>query len=197
MSRIGNIFGSSTFTVNPINRSRNYTIEDVNAAIIDGDEVLVFEAINSGMISVNQTLTRDPYRNTLLHTAIFCRNIKIIKKLIECGADLKIKNKFGESCSDTLSKSGLGEAVQFISDINGGAVDDLKKEVKEKNVQIKVMEESLSKLENTNNRLVKEKQESEIEIGRLRKRKVELEETNGKLEETNRLLRQASKKPRN
>lgn len=190
MSRLGNFFNNnnSTFTVNPINRNtRNYSIEDLNTAIIDNDEKLVFSILESNTISINQTISRDPYRNTLLHTAIEMGNVKIIQKLIDMGADLKITNKKGESCADKLSKSHLGSVIQYISDRSIGKVQELEQEVIQKDSRIRNLEDSVVKLENSNKKLFKEKQEVEVEVVQLRKRKLELEESNT-------MLRQASKK---
>ena len=190
MSRLGNFFNNnnSTFTVNPINRStRNYSIEDLNTAIIDNDEKLVFNILESNTISINQTITRDPYRNTLLHTAIEMGNVKIIQKLIDMGADLRITNKKGESCADKLSKSHLGSIIQYISDRSNGKVQELEQEVIQKDSRIRNLEDSVIKLENSNKKLFKEKQDVEVEVVQLRKRKLELEESNT-------MLRQASKK---
>lgn len=190
MSRLGNFFNNnnSTFTVNPINRNtRNYSIEDLNSAIIDDDEKLVFNILESNTISINQTITRDPYRNTLLHTAIEMGNVKIIQKLIDMGADLRITNKKGESCADKLSKSHLGSIIQYISDRSIGKVQELEQEVIQKDSRIRNLEDSVIKLENSNKKLFKEKQDVEVEVVQLRKRKLELEESNT-------MLRQASKK---
>lgn len=190
MSRLGNFFNNnnSTFTVNQINRStRNYSIEDLNTAIIDNDEKLVFSILESNTISINQTISRDPYRNTLLHTAIEMGNVKIIQKLIDMGADLKITNKKGESCADKLSKSHLGSVIQYISDRSNGKVQELEQEVIQKDSRIRNLEDSVIKLENSNKKLFKEKQDVEVEVVQLRKRKLELEESNT-------MLRQASKK---
>jgi len=190
MSRLGNFFNNnnSTFTVNPINRStRNYSIEDLNSAIIEDDEKLVLSILDSNTISINQTITRDPYRNTLLHTAIEMGNVKIIQKLIDMGADLRITNKKGESCADKLSKSHLGSIIQYISDRSNGKVQELEQEVIQKDSRIRNLEDSVIKLENSNKKLFKEKQDVEVEVVQLRKRKLELEESNT-------MLRQASKK---
>ena len=192
MSRYSNIFGSSTttsYTV-PINRGRNLTIEDINSAIIENDEKLVMEALSNTDISINQTIVRDPYRNTLLHTAIEMGNVKIIQKLIDMGADLRIKNKKGESCADKLSKSHLGSIIQHIADKSVEQIRELTVEVNEKKRRIDVLEKSVEKLEEVNNRVVTEKQVVEVEVMQLRKRKIELEETNA-------MLRQATKKSKN
>jgi len=192
MSRYSNIFGSSTttsYTV-PINRGRNLTIEDINSAIIENDEKLVMEALSNTDISINQTIVRDPYRNTLLHTAIEMGNVKIIQKLIDMGADLRIKNKKGESCADKLSKSHLGSIIQHIADKSVEQIRELTVEVNEKKRRIDVLEKSVEKLEEVNNRVVTEKQVFEVEVMQLRKRKIELEETNA-------MLRQATKKSKN
>lgn len=188
MSRLGSFFNNnnSTFTVNPINRI-SHSIEDLNTAIIENDEKLVFNILETNTISINQTITRDPYRNTLLHTAIEMGNIKIIQKLIDMGADLRITNKKGESCADKLSKSHLGSVIQYISDRSIGKVQELEKEVVQKDSRIRNLEDSVVKLENSNKKLFKEKQEVEVEVVQLRKRKLELEESNT-------MLRQASKK---
>lgn len=191
MSRTTNIFsGSYTTTINSGNRYRNYSIEDLNTAIIENDENTVISVLNENTLSINQTISRDPYRNTLLHTAIIMGNIRIIQKLIDMGADLRIKNKKGESSADMLSKSHLGSVIEYISDRNTSRMEDLRKEVVEKQTRISNLENTVVKLENTNNRITKEKQELEVEVVNLRKRKVELEESNA-------VLRQASKKPRN
>jgi len=192
MSRLNNIFGSSTYTVNQVNRNtvnRNpsYSIEDLNNAIIDGDEKLVMSILDTNTISLNQTITRDPYRNTLLHTAIEMGNVIIIQKLIDLGADLRITNKKGESCADKLSKSHLGSVIQYISDRSVGKINELTQEVNMKNTKIKNLEETVVKLEDTNNKLYKQKQDQDVEIVQLKKRKIELEESNT-------MLRQASKK---
>ena len=192
MSRLNNIFGSSTYTVNQVNRNtvnRNpsYSIEDLNNAIIDGDEKLVMSILDTNTISLNQTITRDPYRNTLLHTAIEMGNVIIIQKLIDLGADLRITNKKGESCADKLSKSHLGSVIQYISDRSVGKINELTQEVHMKNTKIKNLEETVVKLEDTNNKLYKQKQDQDVEIVQLKKRKIELEESNT-------MLRQASKK---
>ena len=192
MSRLNNIFGSSTYTVNQVNRNtvnRNpsYSIEDLNNAIIDGDEKLVMSILDTNTISLNQTITRDPYRNTLLHTAIEMGNVIIIQKLIDLGADLRITNKKGESCADKLSKSHLGSVIQYISDRSIGKINELTQEVNMKNTKIKNLEETVVKLEDTNNKLYKQKQDQDVEIVQLKKRKIELEESNT-------MLRQASKK---
>jgi len=192
MSRYSNIFGSSTttsYTV-PINRGRNLTIEDINSAIIENDEKLVMEALSNTDISINQTIVRDPYRNTLLHTAIEMGNVKIIQKLIDISADLRIKNKKGESCADKLSKSHLGSIIQHIADKSVEQIRELTVEVNEKKRRIDVLEKSVEKLEEVNNRVVTEKQVFEVEVMQLRKRKIELEETNA-------MLRQATKKSKN
>lgn len=192
MSRYSNIFGNSTttsYTV-PINRGRNLTIEDINSAIIENDEKLVMEALSNTDISINQTIVRDPYRNTLLHTAIEMGNVKIIQKLIDMGADLRIKNKKGESCADKLSKSHLGSIIQHIADKSVEQIRELTVEVNEKKRRIDVLEKSVEKLEEVNNRVVTEKQVVEVEVMQLRKRKIELEETNA-------MLRQATKKSKN
>jgi len=192
MSRYSNIFGSSTttsYTV-PINRGRNLTIEDINSAIIENDEKLVMEALSNTDISINQTIVRDPYRNTLLHTAIEMGNVKIIQKLIDMGADLRIKNKKEESCADKLSKSHLGSIIQHIADKSVEQIRELTVEVNEKKRRIDVLEKSVEKLEEVNNRVVTEKQFVEVEVMQLRKRKIELEETNA-------MLRQATKKSKN
>lgn len=195
MSRYTNIFGSgsttTTFTTRQDqNKSRNISIEDLNMAIIENDEKTVIDALNSGNISINQTIIRDPYRNTLLHTAIEMGNVKIIQKLIDMGADLGIKNKKGESCADKLSKSNLGEIIQYISDKETEKITELKRNVIERDTRIRLLEDNVNKLETVNNRVVKEKQEIEHEVVQLRKRKVELEESNN-------MLRQATKKQKN
>jgi len=191
MSRYSGFFGSSTTTTtNPVLRVERYTIEDLYAAIIDNNEKLVMEILISGTISVNQTIDRDPYRNTLLHTAIDMGNVKIIQKLIDMGADLRIRNKKGESSADKLSKSHLGEVIQYIYDKDSGKVEELKKEIKEKDGRIRVLEENVTTLESSNKRIYSEKQNLEVEVIQLRKRKIELEDTNS-------MLRQATKKPKN
>ena len=191
MSRYSGFFGSSTTTTtNPVRRVERYTIEDLYAAIIDNNEKLVMEILISGTISVNQTIDRDPYRNTLLHTAIDMGNVKIIQKLIDMGADLRIRNKKGESSADKLSKSHLGEVIQYIYDKDSGKLEELKKEIKEKDGRIRVLEENVTTLESSNKRIYSEKQNLEVEVIQLRKRKIELEDTNS-------MLRQATKKPKN
>lgn len=189
MSRYTNTI--TTFTTRQDqNRLRNYSIEDLNMAIIENDEKTVIEVLSSETISINQTINRDPYRNTLLHTAIEMGNVKIIRKLIDLGADLSIKNKKGESCAERLSKSHLGEIVQYISDKETEKISELKRTVFEKDTRIRLLEDNVLKLENVNNRVVKEKQDFEQEVVQLRKRKAELEESNN-------VLRQATKKPKN
>jgi len=195
MSRYSGSITQTGFTVNQINRTnegryRNFTIEDLNNAIIENDEKTVIEVLNQGLFSINQTITRDPYRNTLLHTAIMMGNPGIIQKLIDLGADLRIKNKKGESSADLLSKSHLGDIIQYISDKNGEKVTTLTQEIKEKDVKIKNLEENMIRLEGKNNNLFQEKQNIEVEVIQLRKRKAELEESNS-------VLRQATKKSKN
>jgi len=201
MSRYSSIFSgignttstTSTTTFQPttfnVNKYRNCTIEDLNHAIIENDEKTVMEILNANVVSVNQ-ITRDPYKNTILHTAISCGNVKIIQKIIDMGADLRIKNKMGQTCADLLSKSHLGEVVQYLADKSTEQVKELMKEVKEKDGKIQVLHENVDKLEKNNNKLAKEKQDLEVEVGQLRKRKTELEESNS-------MLRQASKKAKN
>ena len=182
---------TTSYTPSQVNqRYTNYTIEDLNSAIIDNDEDLVMGILNGNTLSINQTIGRDPYRNTVLHTAIIMGNIKIIQKLIDMGADLKIKNKKGENCADLLSKSHLGSIVLYISEKDSQKVEELKKEVKEKETKIKNLEENVIKLEKTNNIIYEEKQKVDTEVKELRKRKVELEETNSR-------LIQATKKSKN
>ena len=161
--------------------SINLTIEDINQAIINNDVETVINVLNKGLISINQTLDRDPYRNTLLHTAIEMKNELIIKKLIDMGADLKLKNKKGESCADMLSYRNLGDIIQYIYDRDNKKVEILTKEVVEKNTKIKVLENNYSILQVSNNRTIKEKQEIEKEVIVLKKRKIELEEINTNL----------------
>ena len=164
-----------------INKSVNITIEDINQAIINNDIKTVINMLNQGIISINQTNDRDPYRNTLLHTAIEMKNELIIKKLIDMGADLKLKNKKGESCADMLSYRNLGDIIQYIYDRDNKKVEILTKEVVEKNTKIKVLENNYSILQVSNNRTIKEKQEIEKEVIVLKKRKIELEEINTNL----------------
>jgi len=193
MSRYPSYFGSSTFTVNKINDStkiQNFTIEDLNTAIIDDDEKKVIEVLNTNTISINQTISRDPYRNTLLHTAIIMGNVNIIQTLINMGADLRIKNKKGESCADLLSKSHLGSIIQYLADTNVSKVQELKRDVAEKDSRIKSLQENITILEDTNKKIFNEKQEIEGEVVKLRKR-------NRDLEESNSVLRQATKKSKN
>lgn len=193
MSRYPSYFGSSTITVNKINDStkiQNFTIEDLNTAIIDDDEKKVIEVLNTNSISINQTISRDPYRNTLLHTAITMGNVNIIQTLINMGADLRIKNKKGESCADLLSKSHLGSIIQYLADTNVSKVQELKRDVAEKDSRIKSLQENITILEDTNKKIFKEKQEIEGEAVKLRKR-------NRDLEESNSVLRQATKKSKN
>jgi len=189
-----NLFGgSNTTTINPFNLNRNMTIDDLNMAIIENDEKKVLESIETANFSINQTLTRDPYRNTLLHTAIVMGNIKIIQKLLDMGADLKLKNRKGESAADLLAKSGLGDAVQYLADLADGNtkhVEEMKTELKLKDSKIKSLQDNIVILEGANNRLFKEKQDVEQEVTVLRKRKTELEETNA-------VLRQVTKKSKN
>ena len=181
---------STPYSTFNINRYSNLTIEDLNTAIIDNDEETVMGILNANNISINQTITRDPYRNTVLHTAIIMGNVKIIQKLIDMGADLRLKNKKGENCADLLSKSHLGSIIEYIADKDSVKVEELKKDVKEKNTKIKNLEENVKQLEKTNNKIYEEKQKVEIEVKELRKRKVELEETNTR-------LIQATKKQKN
>lgn len=195
MSRYSGSTTQTGYTVNYVNRTndaryRNFTIEDLNNAIIENDEKTVIEVLNLGLISVNQTITRDPYRNTLLHTAIIMENPRVIQKLIDLGADLRIKNKKGESSADLLSKSHLGEIIQYISDKNTEKFSSITQELKEKDFKIKNLEENVTRLEGHNNQLFKERQNFEVEVVQLRKRKAELEESNS-------VLRQATKKPKN
>lgn len=190
MSRYPSFFGNSNTTTNVINRSNNLTIDKINELIIENNERAVLDALASNTISINQTMDRDPYRNTLLHTAIIMGNVKIIQKLIDIGADLRIKNRKGESCAEMLSKSHLGDVIQYISDKSTTQIQELTKDVKEKTARIQNLEDNLIKLENQNNKITKEKQVLETEVVQLRKRKVELEETNS-------ALRQATKKQKN
>jgi hypothetical protein len=171
-------FPSSQFNTRT---SINLTIEDINQAIINNDVETVINVLNKGLISINQTLDRDPYRNTLLHTAIEMKNEIIIKKLIDMGADLKLKNKKGESCADMLSYRNLGDIIQYIYDRDNKKVEILTKEVVEKNTKIKVLENNYSILQVSNNKTIKEKQEIEKEVIVLKKRKIELEEINTNL----------------
>jgi len=196
MSRYSSYFGGSsvTTTVNPVNnvnRLRNYTIEDLNTAIIDNDEKTVIEVLKLGNISINQTISRDPYRNTLLHTAIVMGNVRIIQTLIDMGADMRLKNKKGESGADLLSKSHLGEVVQHLADKATTEVEELKKEVKDKDGKIQSLQESVVKLETSNNKIFKEKQSLEVEVIGLKKRKAELEDAQLAL------IQASAKKPRN
>jgi len=195
MFRNSNIFGSttSTYSVNPINRTtsnRTITIEDINMAIIENDEKTVLDALNNINFSINQTIDRDPYRNTLLHTAIVMGNVKIIQRLIDMGADLKLKNKKGEDCGDLLSKSHLSTVIHYIAEKDKKSIDELKADVKEKTSRITNLESNISALEATNKRIYKEKQDAEFESTKLKRRNTELEESNS-------ALRQATKKHKN
>ncbi len=193
MSRYPSFFGSSNTTstiTTPINRSTILSIDRINELIIENNERAVLEALSSDTISINQTMDRDPYRNTLLHTAIIMGNVKIIQRLIDMGADLRLKNRKGESCAEMLSKSHLGDVIQYLSDKSSTKIQELTREVKEKTTRIQNLEDNLVKLENQNNKITKENQVLETEVVQLRKRKVELEETNT-------ALRQATKKQKN
>ena len=104
---------TTTTTTTPINRSNVMTIDRINELIIENDERAVIDALASNSISINQTMDRDPYRNTLLHTAITMGNVKIIQKLIDMGADLKIKNrKFASQIKD-FSKVKINNITHF------------------------------------------------------------------------------------
>ena len=168
MSRIRTIFDNLSSTA----PTRNFpiTMEDIHSAIIDGNEDLVISMLRSSSVSINQSLDRDPYRNTLLHIAIQLKNIKIIKILIEYGADLRIKNKFGDSACDLLSKSGLGKLLEDLLEFRVVEINKLKIELDKKDKLINDLENSKSNLNNSLTIL-------RDEIITLKKRNIDLEKT--------------------
>jgi len=165
MSRIRTIFDNVTST-----RTINYTMEDIHTAIIEGNEERTISMLRSTNLSINQSLDRDPYRNTLLHIAIQLKNVRIIKILIEMGADLRIKNKFGDSPSDMLSKSGLGKLLEELLEFRVVEINKLKLELNKKDKLINELENSKSNLNASLNIL-------RDENNTLKKRNIDLEQT--------------------
>ena len=165
MSRIRTIFDSVTSTRNP-----SITLEDIHMAIIEGNEDRIISMLKSTNISINQSLDRDPYRNTLLHIAIQLKNIRIIKILIEMGADLRIKNKFGDSPCDMLSKSGLGKLLEDLLEFRVVEINKLRLELDKKDKLINDLENSKNNLSASINIL-------RDENNNLKKRNLDLEKT--------------------
>lgn len=166
MSRINTLFSSSAAQVPRI------TLEDINTAIIENQTDKAIEMIKSPSApSINQSISRDPYRNTLLHVAITMRNLRMIKFLIVNGADLKIKNKSAQSCADLLATSGLGEAIHYLAEDSA----PYKKMCEEKSVQIESLKKDNDRLVKINTQLTTRVQETEADLVRSRKRFAEAE----------------------
>lgn len=142
---------------------------DVYNDLIDGNNTRIYRMLQCNKIKVNEPLPNDPRGNTLLHLAITFRNINLIKRLMDEGALMTIKNRKNETACDLLAYSGLGDMIQYyVSDCN--PVMALKEKVRELNATVKYKDGVLNTLQQTKINLLNELEYSKTEYRQLEKK---------------------------
>jgi chromosome segregation ATPase len=88
--------------------------EQVVDRLAVGDHDWIMTNIRNQAININEPVVGDIYKNTILHMAIDSKKVDIIKSLIDEGARLDIKNRYGTTAFDMLFTNGLNDILKHI-----------------------------------------------------------------------------------